>query len=191
MQLCHELQQLREELFSATATAERLCSSLSDSELLWRPKDGRWSVAENLAHMTLTNQLYLPSLDAVINEARNSRKFSQGPFKPDWLGAWFVKMSEPPYRIKVSSPSKIAPKLQGPPTDVLAQFVRCQKAVEYRMESANGLDLARIKFASPYASFMKVNLFSAFRIVTVHERLHLYQIDVLLPEMAQAQAAAA
>jgi hypothetical protein len=44
-----------------------------------------------------------------------------------------------------------------------------------RLEAANGLDLGRVKFVSPLASVLKMNLLAPFAVIAAHQRRHLWQ----------------
>jgi hypothetical protein len=60
---------------------------------------------------------------------------------------------------------------------VVASFVDLQSALIKSVESANGLDLNRIKINSPSSSRVSFNLFSCYHIVAAHERRHLNQAE--------------
>jgi hypothetical protein len=45
-----------------------------------------------------------------------------------------------------------------------------------RLRQANGLDLSRVRFQSPIAVYIHMNLLALFSVFTAHERRHLAQI---------------
>lgn len=186
-----ELEGVRAELDAVSRAAQRLCAGLDERQLSWRPQPGRWSLAENLVHLNVTNQIYLTSIDQTIDDARRKGIVGSGPFRQDFVGRWFIWTVEPPFRIKSKAPRNIVPVLQGPATDALPQFLRCQERIIQRLERAEGLDLARARFVSPFASLLRMNLLSAFGVVTSHERRHLFQMEHIRRELEAAHVKAA
>ena len=175
MALVAELEKIRQEMEAVNAEAQRLVAGLSEEQIGKRPQPGRWSLAEVFVHLNLTAQIYLPEIDRAIEEGRAKGLTGGGPFKLDLIGKMFVKYSEPPYRMKTKAPGMIKPLLQGPAGEALPQFLRSQELVVKRLEAANGLDLGRIKFVSPLASVVKMNLLAPFAVITAHQRRHLWQ----------------
>ena len=186
-----ELEGIRTELEAVSRSAQRLCAGLDERQLSWRPQPGRWSLAENLVHLNVANQLYLTSIDQSIDDARRRGLVGSGPFRQDFVGRWFIRMVEPPFRIRTKAPQKIVPLLQGPATETLPQFLRCQERVVERLARAEGLDLERARLVSPFASLLRMNLLSAFGVVTSHERRHLFQMEHIRRELAAAHVAGA
>jgi hypothetical protein len=56
------------------------------------------------------------------------------------------------------------------------------------VEQSVGLDLAARKVPSPASRYVKYNVYSAFRIVTAHERRHLWQARRAALAVRQAAA---
>ena len=175
MALVAELEKIRAELDAANADAQKLVAGLSEEQLGKRPQPGRWSLAEIFVHLNLTAQMYFPEIDRAIEQGRAKGLTGDGPFKLDFVGRMFVKYLDPPYRMKTKAPGMIKPLLQGPASEALPQFLRSQELVVRRLEAANGLDLGRVKFVSPLASVLKMNLLSPFAVLTSHQRRHLWQ----------------
>ena len=175
MALVAELEKIRAELDAVNAEAQRLVAGLSEEQIAQRPQPGRWSLAEIFVHLNLTAQIYFPEIDRAIEEGRARGLTGEGPFKLDLVGKLFVNYLEPPYRMKTKAPAMIRPLLQGPAGEALPQFLRSQELVVKRLEAANGLDLGKVKFVSPLASVLKMNLLAPFAVLTSHQRRHLWQ----------------
>jgi hypothetical protein len=175
MALVAELENIRAELDAVNADAQKLVAGLSEEQLGRRAQPGRWSLAEIFVHLNLTAQIYFPEIDRAIEEGHAKGLTGEGPFKLDVVGKLFVKYLEPPYRMKSKAPGMIKPLLQGPASEALPQFLRSQELVVKRLEAANGLDLGRVKFVSPLASVLKMNLLAPFAVIAAHQRRHLWQ----------------
>lgn len=101
MALVAELQQIRSEIEAASTQAIGLCKGLNEADLAWRERPNRWSIAENLVHLCTTTQVFLPSADQTIEEARRRKLFSQGPFQLNVMGRFYVWYVEPPPVIRL------------------------------------------------------------------------------------------
>ena len=86
-------------------------------------------------------------------------------------------MFEPPVRVRVKTPAPFAPPRVDPMPDVLERFDYLQGELLQRLDRGNGLALDRQKVTSPFNARVKYNLFSTFRIITAHQRRHLWQAE--------------
>lgn len=181
--LSPELAQIRLEAEKAAGEIATLSTGLSDEQLTWRERPNKWCIAEILEHLSLTVELCAPSLDRAIENARRNGWLSNGPFRLGPMGRFFVWYVEPPPVIKLPAPKSLVPGLKGRPQDALPEFIRSQEKVFERLEAANGLDLTRARFVSPFASFVRMDLLALFSVYTAHERRHLWQLKRLRESM--------
>ena len=177
------LHDIRSELAAIDAEAQRLCSGLSEEQLSWRPQPGKWSIAENLAHLNITTQTYVPSIQRAMQSARERGLKGSGAFDLGFTGKLFVGYLEPPFKVKTKAPKVIQPLLQGPAIDALPQFLRGQEAFAKLVDSAEGIDCGRAGFVSPFASILRMKLIAAFATVTAHDRRHLWIIGRIREQM--------
>jgi hypothetical protein len=191
MTLVPELDKIRQEIEAVNADAAKLTAGLTEEQLAWRPEPGRWSIGEIFTHLNLATQTYVPGIDTAIATARKRRLTGSGPFGLGVAGKLFVAYLEPPYRMKSKAPKMIKPILQGTATAAVEQFLRSQQLVLSRLEAANGLDLRRAKFISPFASVLRMNLLAPFASITSHQRRHLWQAWHVRRAMEQGTAKSA
>lgn len=169
-----DLDMIRREVAAVNEDAVRLCAGLTEEQLGWRPQPGRWSIAENLAHLNITTQANIPAIEYGLRAAAEKGWRSPGPYELGLMGTLFVRYLEPPYRMKSKAPASIRPCLQGPASESLPQFLRSQELVLQSVERAQGLDLARARFTSPFASALRMSVMAAFCTTTAHQRRHLW-----------------
>lgn len=175
MPLVSELEAVRSEATAINQQAEELCAGLSEQQLGWRPDPKRWSIAENFIHLRTTAEVFLPSVDTAIREAREKNWRSEGPFRLTRMGRFFKWYVEPPPVIRLPAPKPLRPLLAGPAANALPLFLESQTWVMERLEAANGLDLNRARVTSPLASFVRMDLLTIFHVFTGHARRHIYQ----------------
>lgn len=180
-----ELAASREELRDAGREARELAGGLDRRQMWWRPGPDRWSVAECLDHLVRTGDAYLEAFDGAIEDGRRRGLEAGASYRPSLVGRWLPRLLEPPPRLRVPAPLRIRPRRPGTGTgggddDPLASFLALRGRFAGRLEAADGLDLGRIRLASPFFSWLRFDLGSAFRIVAAHERRHLWQAGRVL-----------
>lgn len=167
--------ELCEAMLAIDAEAEELCAGLSDQQLLWCPRPGRWSVAQNLAHLRITTEVFLPAVDSTLKASRDLKLYSDGPFSLNLYGRLLVWRMDSRPIIKMHAPKLLQPGVLSFPASELERFRTSQVAMRQRIEDANGLDVTALRFPSPVASYFRVNLLEFFSAFNAHSRRHLRQ----------------
>lgn len=166
---------LANELRSAGDEARRLSGEFSPRELGQPPAPGAWSAADNLMHLAVTSQAFVPRMDRTLGKLAEAGKRTEGRSRADWVGRVYVWWLEPPVRLKVRAPKPFVPPVGMAAEDALRAFLAEQERVLALVGQSVGLDLAARKVPSPVSRYIRHNLYSAFRIVAAHERRHLSQ----------------
>ena len=170
-----ELEDYRQQLEAAKQEAQGLLADLTETQFNWRPEAGRWSIAECVAHLNTTNQLYLAAIDKSLERARDRRLFGEGPFRHGFLGNWFVRSIEPPPKRRFKAPKVFAPPPNQSLTSVAAEFMQIHEEILARLRQANGIDLVRARVVSPVSSLFRLSLGQSFALIAAHNRRHLWQ----------------
>jgi hypothetical protein len=176
--------ELSEAALVIDADAKTLCAGLSEEELSWRPKPGRWSIAQNLAHLRITNEVFLPAVDAALEASRIMGLLSDGPFALSPFGRLIVWRMDARPILKMKAPKVLHPQLLDSAGLELEHFLISQAAFRQRIEQAKGLDLIAWRFPSPVASYVRINLLEFFSAFNAHSRRHLWQADRVRRAMA-------
>lgn len=166
---------LRDELSVVNTEATALCEGLTGDQLAWRPHPAKWSIAENLIHLCTTTELFLPAVNHAIMESRRGELLEEGPFRLGLYGRILVWYVEPPPAIRLPAPRALRPQLAGSPERVLENFLTWQAAMMQYMKDATGLNLTGLRFPSPLASYVRMNLLEFFSVFNGHSRRHLWQ----------------
>ncbi|MEE8583317.1 MAG: DinB family protein [Acidobacteriota bacterium] len=185
MSLVPELEKIRQEIESINDRAVGLCEGLGEEELGWRPGPVSWSIAENLVHLKVTTEIFLPGADRAIDEARQRNLIGWGPFRLGLMGRIYLWYVEPPPRIRLPAPKPLRPLLRGPATQALPEFLAAQQSMAKRLEAANGLDLCKARITSPLAKYIRMSLLAFFSVFTGHGRRHLWQASNVRRQLPQ------
>jgi len=175
-----QISTLKDQLDAASEKAAAIIRSAPVERLTTRPISGGWSAVECLIHLNLTTKQYIPLINAQIVQARADGLESAGPFRMDWTGRFLAWFLEPPYRKRSKTMPGAIPDRPRPPGPVLEELRALNNQLIALLQDANGLSFEDIKIVSPFNGRVKYNLYSTFRILTAHERRHLWQAEKTL-----------
>lgn len=173
---------INEQLNACTARAEELARSLSDEQLNWRPGEGRWSVAECLDHLLVTNAMYLGCMERAIRRARERGKpvVESVHVRNTLFGGFILRV----LKSGRSSRKVPAPKLFVPASEIapgiVDRFLKAQVRITEALHDAEGLNLDRVKFGTPVSALARASLGDAFEILVLHEARHLDQVEEVI-----------
>lgn len=186
-----DLERLAAELTEAQARMHRLAESVDDATWTTRPPGNGWSMDECVAHLTLTNQRYLPILEAAIDQAPTWNDDSQGrPAVPDRfrrdLAGWLLsRMMEPPVRLRMPTAQPFVPQGPASRSATVAAFDATQAAILDRLRDMDGLNIMAIRIRSPFNQSLRYSTWSALCILAAHERRHIWQAEQVRDALAK------
>jgi hypothetical protein len=177
------LTEWRTSLASTRARALSLVTPLTPAERSTSPAPGAWSVDQVLEHLAVANALYVGSMRAALAAQGNGG--AAGEWKPTFLGRLLRNSVDPSSQRKLPAPRRIVP---GPTVQpgVLERFVASVDDLEALLQQAKGRDLRRIRFMSPLARFLRLNLGDGFAICAAHVARHTNQIERTIARNAGA-----
>lgn len=169
-----ELAEYRRQLDEIRADVENLVEGISESQFNWRPSPEKWSIAQCLEHLN-SGWGALPKLDRAIAAAGERGVRGGGPYRHPMLGKLYLRFTEPPPKIRVRAPRRFRPAAERGLSDVVPRFLALQREILERIESADGLDLGRIRLSSPISRRFRMSLGQWFAFLAAHERRHVWQ----------------
>jgi hypothetical protein len=166
---------LAAEFQAASDEARRLAEEFSADELGQPPAPAAWSAADNLMHLAAASQALVPRMARTLGKLTDAGRRTDGRSRADWLGRLYAWWLEPPARLKFRAPAPFRPPVGMAAHQALGVFLGEQDRVLALVEQSVGLDLAARKVPSPASRYVRYNVYSAFLIVTAHERRHIWQ----------------
>jgi hypothetical protein len=166
---------LASELSANDQTARALAAGLTDEQLNWQPLPGSWSVGQCLEHLCITNETYLKSISAALQDKPNS---PVEQITPGWFGRWFIRnFVEPsPNTKRARAPQKIRPQARVDLT-VLDRFLSGNKSCRELIIRTRAKDVNRIRFWNPLAPGIRFTVGTGLEIIAKHEHRHLLQAE--------------
>jgi hypothetical protein len=168
--LCSDFSSLKEQV-------RQLSADLTGEQFLWKPDEQKWSVGECLDHLNILGGTLLPEIRQAIDRGHRNGIVAEPPFTYGFLSRAFVRGNEPSSRWKMKTfrlyqPAPAA-KLEKEP--VVTAFMQLQDDFIEQVKRSDGLDLRRIRVASPAIRLLRLSLGAWFAATVAHEKRHLKQ----------------
>lgn len=173
------LDDIARELTQIDGELRALVAPLGDAQANWEPQNGRrWSVRQNVSHMALTKTVYVRAMRRTPRRAPGRPcgvvEDALGP-----CGRWFLRILEPPPRVKAPAPPSIQPASTGTLGDAVAAFLAAQDLARALAREVSASDL-RATFPNPFFGLLRVRLATGLLVLAAHDRRHLWQIRQVL-----------
>lgn len=170
-----DFQSVSRDIADSRRRAQALVDVASADHLIRRPDPGKWSIVECLAHLNMTAATVQKLMARGIEQAKQEKRFGEGPFSIGPKGRLMVWIAEPPPKFRIRAPKNVRPPATiDDPLQVLPQFLRAQDEWERLMREQEGLDLAGIKVG--HGAF-RMRLAAALPWMMAHQRRHLCQAE--------------
>ena len=180
-----EIKTLDDAYSAAQSDAQSLIANLTEAQAAWRPHPAAWSVSECLDHLASTNRIYIRAMRPAADAARKANQLRRRPALPGYFGAWFVRLLEPPAKVKTKSPDSIQPRKAPTLADASAAFLASHAEAQNFLRANSDLDLAAISFPNPFLKGIRFTLATGVHVIPAHERRHLHQARAVLSAMPQ------
>ena len=135
-----------------------------------------------IAIIAILAAILFPVFAQAREKAVRESLHSPAPYSLDIIGRIFVKILEPPVRFGAPAPPQFLPATPTSAKATLEAFLDSQNRVMKELDQSEGISMVNVKVTSPANSLIKYNLYSAYRILTAHQRRHLAQAGKALPQ---------
>lgn len=154
-----------------------LYNRCSREQLLWRPLQGVWSVAECIEHVALTNSQYLASMRTAVESRGNQQAAGNDIFSPGGrFSAGFLKRIGPGVTSKFKASGKTRP-LSVDPGPAFEELCKGHSEIQEFLHGTTRVDLNRIRFKNPFIPVLRFTVATGLLVMAAHERRHLLQAE--------------
>ena len=154
--------------FSTTRDlVHRIGHGLTPAQLQYRPDANRWSVAENLEHITIVEQHILAGLTRTLEKMPDPAK--KPAMADEQLLANFGRVVQP-----ITAPESLRPSSRWPLSDLLTEFDAArQRTVEFAVTVADTKELRH--YFMPHPLFGELDCYQWFILAAGHSERHCNQ----------------
>jgi hypothetical protein len=163
------------EFEEATERVRALDSSLSDEAWRKRPAEGKWSAVECIEHLNMTTRAYLPLFDSVMQDAERGTNYI---LRMDLFGWLLWRANRPKSKMRMKTAPHFVPPSDKDVVKVVTDFHELQSRLLSMIKQLESYPIGKLKVRSPFNQKIKYNVYSAIRILSVHELRHIAQAEV-------------
>lgn len=146
-----------------------------NKELLWKPHPKKWSAAQSIEHVLVTNERYFPILEKRISRGGDNSNNKKN-YKPTFWGNMIYKAVDPALmKTKKSRTAKIfnpQPSVEIP--TLIRRFEKDQEKLKSLIKKSFEVDTTK-KIPSPLTGLVRFSLVDAMAIITKHQIRHYIQ----------------
>jgi hypothetical protein len=163
-----------------SAEVEKKFAMLSLEQLNFKPSPEKWSIAQCLDHLIVSNSTYYPPLNAVISGEHKNSFYQNIGFISRFFGNYLIKETGPVVAKSMKSPPAFVPSQSDLPITIVADFEKHQQTFTALILQLQNVDLHKTVIASPALAIITYNLSDLLTILAGHEQRHLNQAKNVL-----------
>lgn len=173
------LESLLKALNEVSAVAEQEFTALTAEQLNFKPGADKWSIAQCLDHLIVTNETYYPQFNEVISGKHKNSFFQSIKFVSNFFGKSMVRDLGPEKRKSFKNPGMFTPAQGNLPADIVSRYLAHQQIMQDYFKKLSEHDTENTVIHSPAAKVITYNLIDVMNIIVVHSQRHLQQaLDV-------------
>lgn len=171
------LDELITEAKTIANVSKQIFGSLSVEQLNWKPNEVSWSIGQCFEHLIITNNLYFPNIQKVIDGTHHNNFFSKIPFSTDLIAVLMKNSLKPEQKRKMKTFEIFEPAVSNISETIIEDFAENQQKLIEMIESCKDFNLHKIKIAEPLSVALNLRLNDAFEILILHEKRHFLQAE--------------
>ncbi len=154
--------------------------NLNDDALNKKPAAGKWSIAQCLDHLIVSNRTYYPQFEEVVQGKHTNSFYQNFRFLSRSMGSWLIKNTGADRSGKMKNPAAFTPAEGNIPATILNDFLLHQEELKSYILRMQHVDLHQTILSSPASGIITYSLFDLLDILCGHEQRHINQaLEVL------------
>lgn len=180
------MEKFTDEINTITRQFRKTFDTCTNEQLNWKPDPSTWSIAQNIDHIVVINNSYVPMIDAVRN-GRYKRPFiGRIGFLVSFFGDFILKGVNPDRKKKMKTFPIWEPAQSDVPDGILDRFEQHQENLKALIENSADLVANGVVISSPANRNIVYTLEKAFEIIITHEKRHFEQAKEVLMRMPES-----
>lgn len=161
--------------------------SLDPVILSTKPDPKEWSAGECFEHLSLTMQLYFPTLQAVQNGSYKAGVLDRFPSLASFFANFIMQSFEPSYQgMTVNAPASLRPSQSQQGSENIELFLQTQRDYLALMQQFSSPAQLNTIIKSPLVAIARYSLIDSFRMTIMHNEHHINQAKRAVAQAQQA-----
>lgn len=154
--------------------------TLTNDHLNWKPSADKWSIAECVDHLAVTNKLYLDEVKNQLSLKQIKCDESKEIVKHKFFGKLIIKAVDPSNIKKTKTFKVFYPTLSNNDSSIIDKLIEIQEALIKTVTDSYNINFNKYIMSSPASRFIKENFSDVLEIIRLHNKRHLRQINNLI-----------
>jgi hypothetical protein len=168
---------LIQEVQSLGEIAAEHFTPLTSEQLNWKPSPDEWSIGQCLDHIITTDEQYSATIEQAVQGTLPRTFWQRLPLLPQLVGTLLYRSMHPETTRPISAPRIFRPSSSTIGTEVYERFQAHQEHLIGLLRASQDIPIDNCIISSPVAASMVYSLGDAFRVIVVHQYLHLMQAE--------------
>ena len=160
--------------------AEKSFGKLSVRQLNFKPSPEKWSIAQCLDHLMVSNSSFYPQFKQIISGKHRNSFYQNIEFLSRFFADYLIKETGPVVKKPQKNPSVWTPAQSNLPATIVSDFLVHQQELSNLIHQLKKTDLEKTVIGSPALAIITFNLHDALTILAGHEQRHLQQAKNVL-----------
>lgn len=160
--------------------AEKSFGNLTANQLNLKPSPERWSIAQCLHHLIVSNETYYTPLQKIIDGRHRNSFYQNIGFISRFFGSYLIKETGPVISKPMKNPPVFAPSVSDLPGTIVTDFLKHQQQLSALVQQLDKTDLNNTVISSPALGIITYSLKDMLTILAGHEIRHLEQAKQIL-----------
>ena len=171
------MSEILSELQTISADAQKFFGRLSVEQINWKPSEKVWSVGQCFEHLIVTNNLYFPNIQKVVDGKHSNNFYSKIPFGVDLIAVLMKNSLNPNQKRKMKTFRIFEPAASEVSETIIEDFAENQRKLIEMVKAVKSFDIHKIKISEPVGAALNLRLGDAFEILAMHEKRHFKQAE--------------
>lgn len=176
----NQIQNSIAEFDKVTAEAKSLFGNLSKKQLNWKSSAEKWSIAQCLDHLIVSNSTYYSQFEEVASGKHKNSFYQNIKFISKFFGDYLIKETGAVVAKPMQSPSAFVPSQSEIVGTIVSDFEKHQQQFSAVILQLEKSDLEKTTISSPALKIITYSLKDLLTILVGHEQRHLAQAKNVL-----------
>ncbi len=174
------IETVKAEFDKVTAEAKSLFGNLSAEQLNWKPSTEKWSIAQCLDHLIVSNSTYYMQFEKVASGKHKNSFYQNIKLISKFFGDYLIKETGAVVAKPMKSPAAFVPSQSEITASIVSDFEKHQQKFSAVIEQLEKNDLEKTIISSPALKIITYSLTDVLTILVGHEQRHLTQAKNVL-----------
>lgn len=166
---------LLKELIENENLVKEVLSKIDEDEFNRKPSPERWSIGEQLEHLIVTANLYIPKIKIVLDTKSGKNDITR--YNLRFIPKKFIYMMDPPVKRRIKTFKPFLPANKINKEELQGSFLRIHQEIKTLLNRTIDEGKVKLIISSPVNKLIKLQLGEVFSLISIHAKRHIWITD--------------